>query len=1308
MGKNKKTDVLKKIGIALLCMLINFGGRYLSYRFKLPVWLDMVGTCLAIYFAGTIPGIITGFMNNILAAFINPMSFFYAPVSIVIALLSANRMKRGCFYRFSTTLVSGFWIGIISAFISTPFNMVLHKGYSGNMWGDALFNMLAWEGMPVPLCSIAGECLVSIVDKQLCILIAYGIILLIKKNKEEEGGKPLKGTVSMLMALIVFGISVMVPLGSMENVLAKENDILSDNFMESIYNNTSGMMSSEANVIGETDDGYIWIGSYAGLTRYDGNNFEFIREGGLSSITCMMTDSEGRLWIGSNDSGIARYENGEFTFFTAQDGLASNSIRSFTENDEGIVYVGTTDRICIIDREDKIGIIEEDIVYVNSMVCYDGLLVGVDNNGEIFGMTQSGVPVPVDGAFPGYFCNSVNLTSQGIMVGTSELFIFTLNTENQRVGIRKRRYSAVKNVLSIREDREGRIWICAEAGIGYYDADNIFHDQTDEKFNSSMECIHIDYQGNIWVASSRYGVLKLSKSRFVDVFSMSNIAGKVVNAVCAYDGDYYCGTDAGLVVIDMETGEAVENKLTKYLEGVRIRCLMVDSKNKLWICSYAKNGLVSYDGMGNVKYYKAGLNDPISCGRIRCIAEMRDGTIVVGTAEGINFIENGEVTGKIIAEHGLANMQILTICEGEDGIIYAGSDGGGLYTIKDKRITGRYTTKDGLSSDVILRVVSYNGGFFVVTSNAICYLKEEIKVLKEFPYFNNYDILIDGKTAYILSSAGIYVVNLDELLGEREFSYRLFNVNMGLLYALTVNSWNFLDEKGVLHLCSNSGVVQFFANDDTLHEEYKYGVTSVLCDGNEIYPEEDTFKIPEDTKLLNIVPSVRNYSLVDLRVKFYIEGLGEESKEVSYRDLEPIQISNLPAGNYKLHFQIMDIPQGDILQETEYILEKEKHTWEKTWYRIYLFLVCIEVVAFITWSVMILFTNNRRKSELEVMRKMLENKVEEQTKQIRSEKRKTEELFMQTIAALSEAVEAKDRYTSGHSRRVAKYAKLLAKRMGKKRWEQEEIYRAGLLHDVGKIRIPEEVINKPGKLNNEEFELIKIHPVTGYHILREISGNTKIALGAKFHHERYDGKGYPTGLSGESIPEIARIIGVADTYDAMTSNRSYRKLLSQEKVRSEIENGRGTQFDPDIADIMLSIIDEDKDYEMKQEAEVMKKILIVDDEVSNVEMVKVILGDEPTYSIFGANCGKEALEMLDEQEMDLVLLDVVMPKMDGFEVFEKIREKYTMPVVFMTGDKDIETIERATKIKVDDYITKPFLPFALREIVYSMLKHYHE
>ncbi len=347
----------------------------------------------------------------------------------------------------------------------------------------------------------------------------------------------------------------------------------------------------------------------------------------------------------------------------------------------------------------------------------------------------------------------------------------------------------------------------------------------------------------------------------------------------------------------------------------------------------------------------------------------------------------------------------------------------------------------------------------------------------------------------------------------------------------------------------------------------------------------------------------------------------------------------------------------------------------------------------------------RSNLEMEKFQVELERKVEEQTVELRLQQEKTNKMYVRTIMALSDAVDAKDRYTSGHSKRVAKYARMIAVRMGKSKEEQEKIYQAGLLHDIGKIRVPAEIINKPGKLTDEEYNMIKIHPVTGYRILESISDDGFIAIAAKFHHERYDGKGYPNGLVGERIPEVARILGVADAYDAMASNRSYRDALPQSIVREEIEKGKGTQFDPYIADIMLQMMDEDTEYTMKQTDSMHRRILTVDDEAMNNKIIAHIMRDEPMYEIVSVTSGQDALDILKEQDFDLILLDVRMPDMDGLETLKRIRENYQIPVILMTSDKTLDISAGFEELGCDDYITKPFLPLLFKEVIHTMTEH---
>lgn len=181
-------------------------------------------------------------------------------------------------------------------------------------------------------------------------------------------------------------------------------------------------------------------------------------------------------------------------------------------------------------------------------------------------------------------------------------------------------------------------------------------------------------------------------------------------------------------------------------------------------------------------------------------------------------------------------------------------------------------------------------------------------------------------------------------------------------------------------------------------------------------------------------------------------------------------------------------------------------------------------------------------------------------------------IINESIETFTGFIDAKDPYTNGHSKRVATYTKMIAKEMGYDGEQLDNIYYIALLHDCGKMGVPDSILGKPGKLTEEEFEIIKSHTVRGGEILSSFKSLKNAGEGALYHHERYDGKGYPKGLAGEEIPLIARMICVADSFDAMNSNRVYRKKLTGEYIINELEINKGAQFDPKIADIMLKLI----------------------------------------------------------------------------------------------------------------------------------------
>ncbi|MBQ9437039.1 MAG: diguanylate cyclase [Lachnospiraceae bacterium] len=325
-----------------------------------------------------------------------------------------------------------------------------------------------------------------------------------------------------------------------------------------------------------------------------------------------------------------------------------------------------------------------------------------------------------------------------------------------------------------------------------------------------------------------------------------------------------------------------------------------------------------------------------------------------------------------------------------------------------------------------------------------------------------------------------------------------------------------------------------------------------------------------------------------------------------------------------------------------------------------------------------------------------------------------ENMTMQTITAIANTIDAKDSYTEGHSQRVAEYSRALAKAMGKNEAECARIYHIALLHDIGKIGVPDSVLHKPGKLTPEEYELIKQHPTIGAKILRDVKAFPGLEIGALYHHERYDGKGYPEGLKGKEIPEIARIICVADTLDAMNTNRVYRKRFSQEYISDEVKRCAGTQFDPEIANVMVGLLQDgtvddiekitaSRERRLSREGEdssapisLLSSLLI--DKLADEHSEKYLLdslADRETFNVVE----KDIVSSLEGADGCLMLIDVdnmaTLNKEHGFlqgdlilaEIAgELINSDLQMPVCRLEGDEflcfipDVSSTDEAKKL----------------------------
>ncbi len=317
-----------------------------------------------------------------------------------------------------------------------------------------------------------------------------------------------------------------------------------------------------------------------------------------------------------------------------------------------------------------------------------------------------------------------------------------------------------------------------------------------------------------------------------------------------------------------------------------------------------------------------------------------------------------------------------------------------------------------------------------------------------------------------------------------------------------------------------------------------------------------------------------------------------------------------------------------------------------------------------------------RMIELYGLRVELEEKLEEKSRLL-------EKVSLSSILAIANTIDAKDAYTSGHSVRVAKCSEEIAKRLG---WSEEEvrnIYHIGLLHDIGKIGVPDSILNKPSRLSDEEFAQIKKHPMIGGEILKNIRMIPGVADGALYHHEKYNGKGYPFGLAGEEIPYCARIIAIADAYDAMTSNRIYRAKLPDMSVVAEFERCAGTQFDPHLAHVFVGMLNEGfyLPPETKREGDdaVNEQWNIVDDNSALLNRILLEYGSgknalDSLTGLHNRGYGEKAIEQLlsEAHKGALMIMDL--------DNFKNVNDTYG----HLMGDKVLRLLAAALSANVED------------------------
>ncbi len=930
------------------------------------------------------------------------------------------------------------------------------------------------------------------------------------------------------------------------------------------YNESNGLPTGEANTVLQTSDGYVWIGSYGGLIRYDGTTFwNYSKEEMLpsSSIRSLFEDSQGRLWVGTNDKGVYLYEDHGFKPYSYENEQDFLSVRSFAEDSDGTIYVGTTSGLAKVEGEALV-LTDEDAY---GMTIYS---MAVDENGVLWACIDDGLAMLLaedeviytfdSSAFLDAPLYCVSTAADGsLYLGTSENQVYRvrcLDAEYDKDSFSFQEYTidTLSTVNDIAEDEKGNIWVAALNGVGYLDEKKGWNLISEEHVAAANK-IDFDYEGNVWIASTSYGIIHLVDGLYYNVNDQAGLAQISINTAAVCGDGYYLGTDTGLLILDAGL-KPVENELTELLEGERIRNILCDRDGNLWIGTYYQHGLLLYEPKdGTITAFTE--EDGLSDAQIRMILECSDGRIAVASQNGVSILQGHEVVRTYTAEDGITYPAILCLCEDENGILYAGSDGKGVFAIDGDTVT-QYGFDQGLDSGVVLRMLPDQDGqgIFISAGNSLYYWD-----YASFRLLDNYDkspgsifdLYLNGDELWLMQSNGINVLDRSRLLSGEKTAVEVIGRSEGLSGTLNANTWNTVRDN-VLYLCTSNGLSILDISDMDGEQIPIRGVINQVMVDDVIYEGmQETVPLEPNATRLTFSFAALSYSEKTVTVKYQLMGFDDEPHYLTNDQPMSASYTNLSGGNYEFVLEVLGDDGETITGVSRMAVHKEYKLWEHTWFWI------LAGILGILLFLLLFFVFMQIK-----------------TRRLKQRQKEYQSIVSQALQTFANTIDAKDKYTKGHSIRVAAYSLEIAKRLKMPQEEQERIYYIALLHDIGKIGISDEILNKPGKLTPEEREIIMSHPRIGGDILKDFTSLPGISEGARYHHERYDGQGYNEGLKGEEIPFLARIICVADSYDAMSGARCYRKGLDKEVIKEELIRCSGTQFDPQIVKIMLEMIED--------------------------------------------------------------------------------------------------------------------------------------
>ena len=959
--------------------------------------------------------------------------------------------------------------------------------------------------------------------------------------------------------------------------------------------------SSGARAICQTDDGHVWIGQFTGVTRYDSNEMvtfnSFIDEKGKEIVfenVRLIEDYNNKIYMVSS-IGLLKYDDHKFSKIELNN---NPTINSLLMTKDGILYISSTLGLYVyntntnkITKNDSLNfdltsitIIDDKIYYLKDNVVYDY------NNNEISDSTSVVKAI--------YSINNILIYST-----TTRKIFFYDTVENEfyedTITLSKSSDMAYKFTYS---PNANILFAACEKGLYSIDMSPLTDETESEKEKKHLTAIYadklekssklvdlmIDYENNLWVVSYISGVSIITQSDLVDLlFDVSTKImpeGRLIYAIQKYDNELYLATDKGIFVFNLEKEIIdVENPLITQINNILennpeqipfydIRDVEIFN-NKMYFATYG-SGLFEYDLETKIFTQYRGVNiapdveNPESKFYLvaqRCLKTIGDYLYIGTGGSGENSIIRFDGENFLVSNLSMPNNgQILYIDESIYGDVTFVCSGNGIYTIDSDLNMDSIKLLSFIDENTsgILKFYQDDDYFYYNIYGRLFAVENETGEQKEIkiPYINGSITEInkvriaeghgEGRYKYVIASEKqIYI--FVGLVNEDPY-YEYYDSSNGLKSPIKGNTSGYYDSESKLYYFqSQDGVFVYnFTEKTEAREPLKIEINSVLADknvyyGNNITISKKTERITFNLSTFSFKPT-KGYTVyykLDGVDKHYIQA-DESTNSVTY--------TNLDGGKYKFHIYVVD-ELGQKSNQIDITINKPLYFYE--YKAFWVFIIIIIVLLVVGLNVFI-----------------IRNKIKKSIKR-QNEYRK---ITVESIEAIARTIDAKDAYTNGHSKRVGIYSREIAKALQLSQDEIDNIYYIALLHDIGKISIPLDILNKPGRLTDEEFNIMKSHTTAGGKILEGISTIPHIVEGAMYHHERYGGGGYPKGLVGEDIPFIARIICCADCYDAMATKRVYKEPYTKDKIISEFERCKGSQFDPMIADLVIKLIKEDR------------------------------------------------------------------------------------------------------------------------------------